>query len=120
MAWELYQERDIMGLVDASLNGNFNVTEASRYIKIAFLCTQDDPKSRPSMSTIVNMLKGDIDVEEMKISKPGLLSELSRTYKSTSSESSTGLGKPGDVFLSVNETMSYGTMTFTSIEDRSS
>ncbi|KAK1389267.1 hypothetical protein POM88_017445 [Heracleum sosnowskyi] len=117
LAWELYKERDIMGLVDASLNGNFSINEASRCIKIAFLCTQDDPKSRPSMSTIVNMLKGDIDVDEMKISKPGLLSELSRTYKSTPNESSTRLGKPDDVFLSFNETMSYGTMTFTSIED---
>lgn len=109
-----------MGLVDASLKGNFSVDEANRYIKIAFLCTQDDPKSRPSMSTIVNMLKGDVAVDEMKISKPGLLSELSRTYKSTPNESSTGLGKEDDVFVSVNETMSYGTITFTSIEDRKS
>ncbi|XP_074359325.1 cold-responsive protein kinase 1-like [Apium graveolens] len=120
MAWELYQERDITGLVDASLNGNFSVNEASRYIKIAFLCTQDDPKSRPSMSTIVNMLKGDIDVEEIKISKPGLLSELPRKYRSSQNESSTGLGNPVDAFLSVNETMSYGTITFTNIEDRRS
>lgn len=86
-AWELYQEHDIMGLVDASLNENFIVNEASIYIRIAFLCTQDNPKSRPSMATIVNMLKGDTDVDEMKISKLGLLSELSRTYRTTPNES---------------------------------
>ncbi|WOH05891.1 hypothetical protein DCAR_0625314 [Daucus carota subsp. sativus] len=116
LAWELYQEQDIVGLVDASLNGKFSLNEASRYIKIAFLCTQAAPRSRPLMSDVVNMLKGDIDVSEMEISKPGLLSELSRTYKSTPYESSIGSGKPDDVFLSMNE-MSCGTMTFTSIED---
>lgn len=113
-AWELYQEHDIHGLVDASLEGDFSVDEASRYIKTAFLCTQDDPKSRPSMSTVVNMLKGDTDVDEMKMSKPGLLTELSRKCKSTLNQSSTG----SDEFLSLNEPISFGTLTFTSIEDR--
>lgn len=108
-----------MGLIDASLEGNFSVDEASRYIKIALLCTQDTPNNRPCMSTVVNMLTGDTDVDEMIISKPVLLSQLSRTNKCTANESSTKRGEQIDVFLSSNEAMSHGTMTFTSIGDRS-
>ncbi|GMQ07470.1 hypothetical protein CsSME_00051645 [Camellia sinensis var. sinensis] len=43
---------ELVGLVDTSLNGDFDAEEACRYLKIGLLCTQDAPKLRPSMSTV--------------------------------------------------------------------
>lgn len=107
-----------MGLIDSTLKGKFSVDEASRYIRIALLCTQDTPNNRPSMSTVVNMLTGYTDVDEKSILKPCLLTELSMTDICTPDELSTKSGKPIDAFFSSNETMSHGTMTFTSIGNR--
>lgn len=131
-AWELYEKGELLQLVDALLNEDYNVEEADRYLKIALLCTQDLPKLRPSMSTVVRMLTGEIDVSEQKISKPGLLSELLglKVGKGQKDESegknkaftqSADSGKlDGSSSSSGNMDTSYATMTFNSIYDRSS
>ena len=75
-AWNLYEQGELVLLVDMSLNGDFDAEEACKYIKIGLLCTQDSPKLRPSMSTVVKMLMGEMSVEDRKITKPGLLSDL--------------------------------------------
>ncbi|XP_022943217.1 cold-responsive protein kinase 1-like isoform X1 [Cucurbita moschata] len=75
-AWNLYEQGALVLLVDMSLNGDFDAEEACKYIKIGLLCTQDSPKLRPSMSTVVKMLMGEMSVEDRKITKPGLLSDL--------------------------------------------
>ncbi|KAE8712981.1 putative LRR receptor-like serine/threonine-protein kinase [Hibiscus syriacus] len=74
--WELYERRELIALVDASLNGDFDAEEACRYLKIGLLCTQDTPKLRPSMSSVVKMLTGEKDLNEKKITKPGLISDF--------------------------------------------
>ncbi|KAK0599796.1 hypothetical protein LWI29_008747 [Acer saccharum] len=123
-AWELYEKGDLVGLVDASLNEDYNIEEAHRYLKIALLCTQDMPKLRPSMSTVVKMLTGEIDVNEEKISKPGLLSELlglkvNKSQKKSDVIKYTDSSKPDhSTSSSGNIYDSYATMTFTSIDDR--
>ena len=73
--WKLYERRELVGLVDTALNGNFDAEQACRFLKIGLLCTQDDPKLRPSMSSVVKMLTGK-DVDEHKITKPGLISDF--------------------------------------------
>ncbi|KAF2286107.1 hypothetical protein GH714_010403 [Hevea brasiliensis] len=75
-AWEMHVKGELVSLVDTSLNGDFDTEEACRYMKIGLLCTQDKPKLRPTMSTVVRMLKGEIDLKDDNISSPGLLSEL--------------------------------------------
>lgn len=94
VAWRLYGKGKLVDLVDTSLEveGEFNATEACRYLKIGLLCTQDFPKDRPTMSTVAKMLKGDMNVDEMKISKPGMLKEL-LTQKSSSN--APNLSSPG-------------------------
>ena len=62
-------------MVDTSLAGDYDVEEACNSLKIGLLCIQGVPKQRPSMSTVVMMLMGEIEVND-KISKPGLLSEF--------------------------------------------
>ncbi|KAG8502231.1 hypothetical protein CXB51_000081 [Gossypium anomalum] len=74
--WDLYEKRELVGLVDELLNGDFDAEEACRYLKIGLLCTQDAPKLRPSMSSVVKMLTGQKDVDERKITKPGLISDF--------------------------------------------
>lgn len=74
--WDLYEKRELVRLVDELLNGDFDVEEACRYLKIGLLCTQDAPKLRPSMSSVVKMLAGQKDVDERRITKPGLISDF--------------------------------------------
>ncbi|XP_068320818.1 cold-responsive protein kinase 1-like isoform X1 [Pyrus communis] len=73
--WKLYEQRELVGLVDTSLDGDFDAEEACRFLKIGLLCTQDTPKLRPSMSNVVKMLKGEKVVDD-KITKPGLISDF--------------------------------------------
>lgn len=65
-----------MGLVDPSLNGEFDAEEACKFLKIGLLCTQDSPKLRPAMSTVVKLLKGEEQVDDSKITKPGLITDF--------------------------------------------
>lgn len=74
--WEHYRRGELVVLVDESLGGVFDPEEACRILKVSLLCTQDAPKLRPAMSSVVKMLTGDIDVVEMEITAPGLISDL--------------------------------------------
>ncbi|RDX81253.1 Cold-responsive protein kinase 1, partial [Mucuna pruriens] len=74
--WEHYQQRELVGLVDISLNGHFDAEEACKFLKIGLLCTQNTSKLRPSMSSVVKMLTGEMDVDESRITKPGLISDF--------------------------------------------
>ncbi|PRQ53974.1 putative non-specific serine/threonine protein kinase [Rosa chinensis] len=78
--WHLsipYERGKLVELADPStLNEGLNVEEACIFMKIGLLCTQDKPKLRPSMSTVVKMLTGETDVDDEKIDKPGMLSEF--------------------------------------------
>ncbi|GJW59212.1 cysteine-rich receptor-like protein kinase 20 [Tanacetum coccineum] len=56
--WRLWRENKGEQLIDRSLNPDFPITEALRWINIALLCVQEDPKTRPTMSTVVFMLEG--------------------------------------------------------------
>ncbi|KAK6133071.1 hypothetical protein DH2020_033110 [Rehmannia glutinosa] len=74
--WKLYERNELVALVDTSLNGDFDAEQACRFLKIGLICTQDSPKLRPSMSTVVRMLTGEKDVDGNTITKPGLISDF--------------------------------------------
>lgn len=63
-------------LVDSLLDGDFDAEEACKFLKVGLLCTQDAPKLRPSMSTVVKMLIGEMELDGYKITKPGLISDF--------------------------------------------
>ncbi|CAF2090137.1 unnamed protein product [Brassica napus] len=67
----LQQRGDIMEIVDPTLEGDFNIKEAVRMIKVAFVCTNSSPSLRPTMSEAVRMLQGEIKITEV-MSDPGL------------------------------------------------
>lgn len=122
----MYESNKLEGLVDAMLE-DFDIEEACRFFKIGLLCTQDSPKLRPSMSTVLGMLTGEIDVNDKKITKPGLLFELQdgedegkqkAKAEVENASSSSVSGKQFEAY-SLGTTVSHASMTFTSIYDRS-
>ncbi|KAL6998922.1 hypothetical protein U1Q18_000089 [Sarracenia purpurea var. burkii] len=73
MAWHLHENNSEVELVDANLS-EFNKDEVKRLIGVALLCTQTSPQLRPSMSRVVAMLSGDIEVSAAT-SRPGYLTD---------------------------------------------
>ncbi|KAL9297973.1 hypothetical protein ACSQ67_023869 [Phaseolus vulgaris] len=125
-AWDLYEGGETEKLVDAFLDGDFNIEEAIRFCKIGLLCTQDSPHLRPSMSTVLEMLLGEKDLNEENVTKPGMIFEF---VEAKSAGKQKGKSEEKGNFLlaegkqdesSSSETMSsFATMTFTAIYDRS-
>ncbi|KAK7342842.1 hypothetical protein VNO80_25798 [Phaseolus coccineus] len=72
-AWQLHENNLLMDLVDPRISES-NEEEVKRVVGIALLCTQTSPSLRPSMSRVVAMLSGDIEVSSVT-SKPGYLTD---------------------------------------------
>ncbi|KAF6139549.1 hypothetical protein GIB67_015506 [Kingdonia uniflora] len=124
--WDLHERGELVVLVDTSLD-NFDAEEACRFLKIGLLCTQDTPKLRPSMSSIVKMLTGETSINDRKITKPGLISDFmdlkvrgnqneKPDTRNTSFTVSSGSDKRDTSSL---ENSTFGTMTITGISERS-
>ncbi|KAK4594663.1 hypothetical protein RGQ29_018381 [Quercus rubra] len=60
-AWQLHEINCEVDLADSKLS-EFNEEEVKRLIGVSLLCTQASPTLRPSMSRVVAMLSGDIEV----------------------------------------------------------
>lgn len=119
--WKLYREGELKTLIDTSVKEEVDIDEACRYLKIGLLCTQSLPKSRPSMSNVMNMLNDNMELNEEDLSDPGLISELMtrKNVKShTSGTSSSGSRKHDESPSYGNTTTSYAAMTFTTITER--
>lgn len=54
-----------MAIIDPRLGSNFDEEEAIRMIKVALLCTNPSPALRPTMSAVVSMLQGHINIQEL-------------------------------------------------------
>ncbi|KAK4551999.1 hypothetical protein RGQ29_032215, partial [Quercus rubra] len=72
-AWQLHENNREVDLVDDRLS-EFNEEEVKQVMGVSFLCTQSSPTLRPSMSRVVAMLLGDIEVSTVT-SKPGYLTD---------------------------------------------
>ncbi|GJN33974.1 hypothetical protein PR202_gb22605 [Eleusine coracana subsp. coracana] len=58
-AWSLWNDGKAIDLVDSSLAETCSATEALLCIHIGLLCVQDNPNSRPLMSSVVSMLENE-------------------------------------------------------------
>ncbi|GJZ74205.1 cold-responsive protein kinase 1-like protein [Tanacetum coccineum] len=119
--WQLSREGNLEISVDTTIGEDVDIDEACRYLKIGLLCTQSIPKSRPSMSDVMKMLNGEMDVTDTDVSDPGLLSELmstKTTKNNTSATSSSTSGKQVDSTMCGDTTTSYANMSFTAITYR--
>uniref|UniRef100_A0A6N2M0H2 Protein kinase domain-containing protein n=1 Tax=Salix viminalis TaxID=40686 RepID=A0A6N2M0H2_SALVM len=120
LVWEFYQKQELVNLVDTSLAGNYDVEEACNYLKIGLLCTQDVPKQRPSMSTVVLMLMGEIEAWHAVMSFKGDKMRKHGDEKDQNNKwemKDSGKGESSSSSLGLAET-SNATMTFSSIYDR--
>ncbi|XP_038974986.1 probable LRR receptor-like serine/threonine-protein kinase At1g56130 isoform X1 [Phoenix dactylifera] len=72
-AWHLHENQRELEMVDPKLT-SFNKEEATRVISVALLCTQASLMLRPTMSRVVAMLVGDIEVSEVTM-KPSYLTD---------------------------------------------
>ncbi|KAL0300970.1 UNVERIFIED_CONTAM: putative LRR receptor-like serine/threonine-protein kinase [Sesamum radiatum] len=66
-AWNLHEDNREIELVDPTLH-QYDANAVKRIIGVALLCTQASPALRPSMSRVVAMLTGDVEVP---LSLPG-------------------------------------------------
>ena len=53
----MQSKRKILEIVDHNLDGQYSTTGARRIGQLAFRCLNPDPKLRPSMGTIVEVLE---------------------------------------------------------------
>ncbi|WCJ27272.1 Leucine-rich repeat transmembrane protein kinase [Euphorbia peplus] len=67
LALVLKQEKNLMELVDPRLESNFNEEEVSRVIEIALLCTNPSAALRPTMSAVISMLEGKVEIYEQEM-----------------------------------------------------
>ncbi|TXG49553.1 hypothetical protein EZV62_025428 [Acer yangbiense] len=75
-AWEMYNCNKLVDLVDPMLNGNFSEDEAIRFLKVSLLCVQEKCSLRPTMSTAIQMMSGEIGIDNVHISQPGLITDI--------------------------------------------
>lgn len=123
-AWDLHEKEELLGLVDNSIMGDFDMEEAYKYLIICLLCTQDNPDLRPDSSTLIGMLTDKIDVSGEKLSRRNHVSWYRSTrsdeggkhgFESNTSFSpkSIGEGKLVDSpFILIGITVAFAVMTF--------
>ncbi|CAN1224404.1 G-type lectin S-receptor-like serine/threonine-protein kinase RKS1 [Linum perenne] len=57
--WELWRENRALETIDLTIMESCPPNEALRWIQIALLCVQEDPRNRPTMLTVILMLNGE-------------------------------------------------------------
>ncbi|KAG4919245.1 hypothetical protein JHK85_057526 [Glycine max] len=63
-AYEEFEKGNIMGVIDRRLvNQEINLEQVKRVLMACFWCIQEQPSHRPTMSKVVQMLEGVIDIE---------------------------------------------------------
>ena len=104
----MHENNREVDLADSKLS-EFNEEEVKRLIGVSLLCTQASPTLRPSMSRVVAMLSGDIEVSTVT-SRPGYLTDwkydditsvtsagaIDTTYFNSSSASASMVGDVGN------------------------
>lgn len=104
-AWKIWNGGDFEALIDERISSPRLRGEIIRCIQIGFLCVQEYPGNRPSISTVLAMLGNEI-VELPLPEQPALTQRPNRNRQLSSSSSSS------------QQTVSTGTVIITVIEGR--
>ncbi|OMP10602.1 hypothetical protein COLO4_04404 [Corchorus olitorius] len=78
VALQVTEGGDALNLLENRLNGNVNVEELSRICTVACWCIQDDEFQRPTMSQVVQILEGILELSQPPI--PRFLQACIREY----------------------------------------
>ncbi|KAL0914451.1 hypothetical protein M5K25_014799 [Dendrobium thyrsiflorum] len=121
--WTLYKNGKLENIIDASLNGDFDAEEACRFLRVGLLCTQENPKLRPSMSTVIKMLEGEIDVDSFEITEPGLITDFMDLKVRQNNQNLTpnvfsAINSPPEASPKSSGDTTHASMSFTAIIDR--
>ncbi|GMY33351.1 probable LRR receptor-like serine/threonine-protein kinase At1g56140 isoform X3 [Fagus crenata] len=100
LAWQLHENNHEVDLVDSNLS-EFNEEEVQRVIGVSLLCIQAPPILRPSMSRVVAMLLGDIELSTVT-SKPGYLTDW-KFNGPTSLSSDVAARRTGSIYYDSSE-----------------
>ncbi|XP_057992714.1 probable LRR receptor-like serine/threonine-protein kinase At1g53430 isoform X2 [Hevea brasiliensis] len=68
-AYVLQEQGNLLELVDPNLGSNYSKQEAMSILNLALLCTNPSPTLRPSMSSVVSMVEGEIPVQALIIKR---------------------------------------------------
>eukprot|EP00253_Pinus_taeda_P015453 PITA_15453 len=62
VAWNKYEQGNVLDIVDPQLEGQYPRKQALRVITIALLCTQGSWRLRPAMSKVPSLLTTDLEI----------------------------------------------------------
>ncbi|KDP38992.1 hypothetical protein JCGZ_00749 [Jatropha curcas] len=96
-AWRLWNEGNVLELVESFLMESCSLLEVKRCIHISLLCVQQHAEDRPSMASVVLMLGSKNELPQPK--KPGFLIE-SRPLETQSPSSNPGSSSKNEISLS--------------------
>ncbi|KAL3820638.1 hypothetical protein ACJIZ3_006543 [Penstemon smallii] len=85
-AWKLWNEENVVKLMDQVLYDPKMKTEVMRYAHVGLLCVQEKAKSRPNISTVLSMLSSEI-VELPRPTQPAFLVSCSASETESSKRS---------------------------------
>ncbi|KAI3944773.1 hypothetical protein MKW92_034572 [Papaver armeniacum] len=103
LAKDLHQKGDLLSLIDEDLTSGNSVKEATMLLDLAILCTYYDPKLRPTMSEVVNILEGNATMKTPPVdplygTTVGCEEFMSDIESASSSSSYTKLTRDGFVY----------------------
>ncbi|GER37572.1 leucine-rich repeat receptor-like protein kinase [Striga asiatica] len=107
-AWNLHENKKELDLVDPNMH-KYNENEVKRIIGISLLCTQASPALRPSMSRVVAMLSGEMEVPTVN-TRPGYLTgwNFNDATISASGENVLGYSPENDAKAMLHERIDEG------------
>ncbi|KAK1309353.1 putative LRR receptor-like serine/threonine-protein kinase [Acorus calamus] len=94
-AWNLYKANELLQIVDPALQ-DYPSEEVVKFLKLALLCLQEAPSLRPQMSKVVKVMCNHMDIRDVQISEPGLITDFLKMKipgKSTPSRGSSYMTK---------------------------
>ncbi|ONK74669.1 uncharacterized protein A4U43_C03F8910 [Asparagus officinalis] len=97
-AWNMWNEGKGMELIDPSIGSDFSYDEVRKCIKVGLLCVQENPEDRPTMSSVVLMLRDERDASFCEPQQPGFTGRRDLCHPSSTNGDSTSIN---DISLSI-------------------
>ncbi|CAL9073495.1 unnamed protein product [Musa textilis] len=107
-AWELWDDDRASEFMDPSLGDGYPTNEACRCFHVGLLCVQENPGDRPTMSSVLVMLKS----EQMPLPLPNEPPSFARLRTTSDSRKSSAARSDSPTMHSLNQ------VTVTSIDPR--
>nr|XP_016486233.1 PREDICTED: G-type lectin S-receptor-like serine/threonine-protein kinase B120 [Nicotiana tabacum] len=101
-AWRLWNEGNVMSLLDKSLLESCNEEDAWKCINIALLCVQEDASARPSMPDVIIMLSRQ-GISLAKPSKPAFTTRTHACSTTTSCSSKSYINSNNELTVTIED-----------------